>query len=544
MDEIQIEGHGTLEVPGDFRQWDPAKQQDYIKRAVEYKTKQPTTTEKVVDKGVDFVKDTAGDVVETAGDIVIDTTAALPDALGNLLDGRLDKIVFQLGGIILGNVGELIITVGANGLYTLTTASGTVLIDSLKSVDLTKIFNALKNSAVVASLKNANVDNFKEKLKFATGVDTKNVEKEYDSLTDKARRTWSKIASAPGEAALGVGNELTFGGLVAGLELAGYDIDKDSEAYKAGENVGLIASLAGGPALAAKFLGNAAKSIVRKAFRGHAKRTNIGKIQADEVALKDLLKDVGSRKLYGEAGEKVYKAIKHNINKDLKDIDSMLKTLRSKRTEYGDSVQDIRSWWNEAVGEKASNSILKKYPDIFESVFDRLLKQSQKGRASSGYVDDLLKNPLVDNLNILMNNWPSGLVEAVGLVGGDLAANYALAYRNAVKNGAPDSEARDIAFAFMIEKTPKDIGFDILSKLTKGTILSLAPKAGRLYVAGSRTEDGQIIDPRTNQQVGIEAGRGGRDISPKGTGGDYGIPKQFNTGGRVPYIKRKGIMRY
>ena len=174
MAKIQIEGIGVVEVSDDFKTASPEDQQkvvDMIKEQHASKTPAgPTTGEKVTDQVVDFAKDTAGDVVETAGDIVIDTTAALPDALLNLADGRLDKIVFKLGGIILGNVGELVITVGANGLYTIGTISGTTLIDGLKDVDLNKMFNALSNSAVMTTLKNANVDNFKERLKFATGV--------------------------------------------------------------------------------------------------------------------------------------------------------------------------------------------------------------------------------------------------------------------------------------------------------------------------------------------------------------------------------------
>ena len=30
----------------------------------------------------------------------------------------------------------------------------------------------------------------------------------------------------------------------------------------------------------------------------------------------------------------------------------MLKTLRSKRAEYKDNDAALRSWWNEAIGEK------------------------------------------------------------------------------------------------------------------------------------------------------------------------------------------------
>ena len=550
MAKIQIEGIGVVEVSDDFKTASPEDQQKVVDMIKEQHASKapagPTTGEKVTDQAVDFVKDTAGDVVETAGDIVIDTTAALPDALLNLADGRLDKIVFKLGGIILGNVGELVITVGANGLYTIGTISGTTLIDGLKDVDLKKMFNALNNSAVISTLKNANLDSFKERLKYATGIDTDKVESNVKgNLLDKFKDTWEKIASAPGTATLGFVNELTFGALVGGLDLAGYDatgyLEKNPEVAKEGKNLGFIVSLAGGPALAAKMLGTAAKKIVQGAFRGHAKRTNVGKLLTDEKALNKILTETKNLKNLNAGSRQVLDATRKAVNKDLRDIDSMLKTLRSKRTEYGDSSQDIRKWWNEAVGEKPSNSILKKYPDIFESVFDRLLAQSQKGRASSKYVDDLFLNPLKDNARILIRNWPSGLVEAAGLLTGDLLANYGLAYRNAIQNGAADAEARDIAFAFMLEKTPRDLALDVISKLTKGTVLALAPTAGRLYIAASRTEDGQIIDPRTDQSVAIEAGRGGPDRSPKGTGGDYGVPKQFNRGG---YIKRKGIMRY
>ena len=42
----------------------------------------------------------------------------------------------------------------------------------------------------------------------------------------------------------------------------------------------------------------------------------------------------------------------------------------------------------------ASNSILKKHPDIFDNMFDRLLKTSQKGRSSDKFWKDRLVNPI------------------------------------------------------------------------------------------------------------------------------------------------------
>ena len=146
-----------------------------------------------------------------------------------------------------------------------------------------------------------------------------------------------------------------------------------------------------------------------------------------------------------------------------------------------------------------------------------------------------------DNWKLLARNWPSGVVEGLTIAGADIAANYALAYNNALDQGLTGPEAANFAFAFTKDKTPVDLLIDAMGKMTEGTVLAWAPAAARLMVAGSRTEDGKLIDPRTKQNIGIEAGRGGRDISPKGTGGDYGVPKQFNRGG---YIKRKGIMRY
>ena len=78
-----------------------------------------------------------------------------------------------------------------------------------------------------------------------------------ESLLDKLKDTAEKILAAPGTAALGFADEILLGALVKGLDALGYGaseyLEKNPDAAKAGGNVGFIVSLAGTPALAAKY---------------------------------------------------------------------------------------------------------------------------------------------------------------------------------------------------------------------------------------------------------------------------------------------------
>ena len=524
--KVKIDGIGVVQLDDSFATASESEQQ-----AVIDKIKESVNTEKS-SRVIDFAKDTGGSLIETAGDLVIDTVAAIPGVIGDLLEGRVDRVVFKLGGIILGNVGELVITVGANGLFKLTTATGEVIIDELSEVDVKALLTKLKNPTVQAALKGANFDNVKEKIKYATGIGKDITSLADQSLLDKGIETWKKIANSPGAAALGFVNELTLDLLVAGLDAAGYNasgfLEANPEAAQAGKNVGFVISLAGGPALAAKIVGNAAKNAVRKTFRGHAKRKNTSKILKSQGILKKKLEEIRGKPKYRSMATKIYQ--------DIKSIDGMLRNLRSKRFEFKEDPAAIRNWWREEVNQLPSSSLLRQHPDIYDNVFDRLL--ATQGKASNRWFEDLVKNPLKDNFMLLARNWPSGIVEVLGLYAGDAAGNYALAYRNAIQQGLPSEEAADLAFAFMLEKTPLDVAIDIAGKVTEGSLFAFAPSFARLYIAASRTEDGKIINPEFGGKIGEAAG-GGRDISPKGEGGAYGVPRTFSLGG---FVKPKSLI--
>ena len=510
---------------------------EFQRLADEYK-KAKTTGEKVTDNLIDFTKDTGKDTLEAAGDIVIDTVAALPNVIGNLANGRVDKIVFELGGIILGNVGQLVITVGVNGLYTIGTSTGTVIYDGISQADLTTVLKAIKQPHVMKYLEKADLKALKQRLKFATGI-LPSTKSDKEGIYDKAIETWDKIASAPGTAGLAFADELSFGLLVPvldayGVNATGY-LEANPEAASAGRTSGLVLALAGGPVAAAKMLAGAAKYATKKVFRDYALRKNVGKVTAESAKRKKFLEHTYDQAKKGatHANPKLLKEVTTKVEKEVADIESALKTLRHKKNTLKQSPEEIRAWWDEFVGELPSEHVLKKHSDIYDHWTDRLLKESQKEVAGSSYVKGRIVNPIKDNWKLMARNVPSTIVNALAVVGGDMAGNYIIAYTNAKRHGVEDTEAREIAWSFAIEKTPRDLAIDALGALTKGTgLLALAPKAGRLYIASERAEDGSIVIP-DGDTVDVEAGRGGRDISPKGEGGAYGVPRIFNAGGIV-----------
>ena len=557
MAKIQIDGIGTIEVDDSFKDLSPEQQQafiDNVKSQVAEGKTSSATTDTVTDKVADAAVSTAGYVGSKAIDLgtgtVADLLTNLPGLVKDMSEGKVLSASFRVITPIIGNTLETGVEIVFDGVGFALKVAGKEVWEGATSEELHRTITDLartgfdkSTTAIKETLDKANIEDLTE-------VDI--------TLLQKLAMATSK------EAALGFFDEMTLGlgRLVAehgfGVEAFKKAEESNPDAYKVGSNAGFVIGLAGGPLAAAKTIGKGARAILKSSFSNIAIRGNLKKVSRDFDELKKQLGNVREqfKKSLPAADKEVLKKLDSSMAKDVKAIRGKLEGLYQLKYASGKSRRDLRNWWIEGINELPSGSFLKQYPDIGEHIFDRMLKT--KKAPDTDWFRYNVGNVVKENLKNIALNWPRYTSELIAEFSADSVANYMIALSEAEKQGMSGEKAHAQALKFTIYRMPEELLLDFYGKVVEGSFPGFVLEAlARVGVAGYRAEDGTIDFSKRSILFGKdkEEPKETTSYNPEpyygtlsGIAEAYGHEPYKNRGGimkrRMPYVKRKGIMRY